>query len=64
MWKAHYRRQPARLFVLLIRAIRQQAGLSWPRSLWVSVVVARCARLLRDSHQSLKAGLDLAAADD
>ena len=35
MWKAYYRRQPARLFVLLIQAIREQAGLSWPRSIWV-----------------------------
>jgi hypothetical protein len=43
MWKAYYRRQPARLFGLLIRAIREQAGLSWPRSIWVSLLLTRAA---------------------
>src|SRR5919198_3556715 len=31
MWKAYYRRQPARLFGLLILALREQAHASWPR---------------------------------
>ena len=26
MWKAYYRRQPARLFALLVQATRAQAG--------------------------------------
>ncbi len=43
MWKAYYRRQPARLFVLLVRAIRAQAGVSWPRALMVSLVLTRAA---------------------
>jgi hypothetical protein len=43
MWKAYYRRQPARLFVLLVRAIRVQAGLSWPRALWASLLLTRAA---------------------
>jgi hypothetical protein len=43
MWKAYYRRQPARLFILLIQAIRAQAGLSWPRSVWVSLLLTRAA---------------------
>ncbi len=43
MWKAYYRRQPARLFGLLIQAIREQAGLSWPRSIWVSLLLTRAA---------------------
>ena len=33
MWKAYYRRQPARLFGLLIRGLREQAHASWPRAL-------------------------------
>ncbi|MEO8570214.1 MAG: hypothetical protein ABI553_00810 [Chloroflexota bacterium] len=43
MWKAYYRRQPARLFLLLVRAIRAQAGVSWPRSLMVSLLLTRAA---------------------
>jgi hypothetical protein len=43
MWKAYYRRQPARLFVLLIQAIRAQANLSWPRAVWVSLLLTRAA---------------------
>lgn len=33
MWKAYYRRQPVRLFGLLILGLRQQAHASWPRAL-------------------------------
>lgn len=33
MWKAYYRRQPARLFGLLIQGLREQGRASWPRSL-------------------------------
>jgi hypothetical protein len=33
MWKAYYRRQPARLFGHLIRGLREQAHVSWPRAL-------------------------------
>ena len=33
MWKAYYRRQPARLFGLLIRGLREQGHASWPRAL-------------------------------
>ena len=43
MWKAYYRRQPARLFLLLVRAIRAQAGVSWPRALMVSLLLTRAA---------------------
>jgi hypothetical protein len=43
MWKAYYRRQPARLFGLLIQAVREQAGLSWPRAIWVSLLLTRAA---------------------
>ena len=43
MWKAYYRRQPARLFVLLIQAIRVQAALSWPRAIWTSLLLTRAA---------------------
>lgn len=33
MWKAYYRRQPVRLFGLLIQGLRAQAHASWPRAL-------------------------------
>jgi hypothetical protein len=43
MWKAYYRRQPVRLFVLLIRALRAQAQVSWPRALKASLLLTRAA---------------------
>jgi hypothetical protein len=43
MWKAYYRRQPLRLFVLLIRALRAQAQVSWPRALWASLLLTKAA---------------------
>lgn len=43
MWKAYYRRQPARLFGLLVRALREQAGASWPRALAASLLLTRAA---------------------
>jgi len=43
MWMAYYRRQPARLFGLLVLALREQAGASWPRSVAAGVVLTRAA---------------------
>jgi hypothetical protein len=43
MWKAYYRRQPARLFGLLVQAIHEQAHVSWPRALWASLLLTRAA---------------------
>lgn len=43
MWKAYYRRQPLRLFGWLILAMREQAGVSWPRALAASVFLTRAA---------------------
>jgi hypothetical protein len=43
MWKAYYRRQPARLFGLLVQAIRAQAQVSWPRALAASLLLTRAA---------------------
>jgi hypothetical protein len=43
MWKAYYRRQPARLFGLLVQAIREQARVSWPRALGASILLTRAA---------------------
>ena len=43
MWKAYYRRQPARLFGLLVQAIHEQAGVSWPRAVAASVLLTRAA---------------------
>ncbi len=43
MWKAYYRRQPARLFGLLVQAIHEQADVSWPRALAVSLLLTRAA---------------------
>lgn len=43
MWKAYYRRQPARLFVQLNQALRAQAQVSWPRALKASLLLTRAA---------------------
>ena len=43
MWKAYYRRQPARLFALLVEANREQAGVSWPRAVVAAGLLARAA---------------------
>lgn len=43
MWKAYYRAQPARLYGLLVLALRAQAGASWPRALAASVLLTRAA---------------------
>ena len=43
MWKAYYRGQPARLFVLLVRALRAQAQVSWLRGLRASLRLTRAA---------------------
>lgn len=48
MWKAYYRRQPARLFGWLVLGLREQARVSWPRaliaSLWLTKAAARFSR--------------------
>ena len=43
MWKAYYRRQPARLFGDLVLALRAQAAASWPRALAASLYLTRAA---------------------
>jgi hypothetical protein len=43
MWKAYYRRQPARLFVDLVRAVKVQTRVSWPRALRASLLLTRAA---------------------
>src|SRR3954447_22980705 len=43
MWKAYYRRQPARLFGTLVQALRAQAGVSWTRARAASDIVTRAA---------------------
>jgi hypothetical protein len=43
MWKAYYRRQPARLFGLLVRALHEQGRASWPRALWSALWLTRAA---------------------
>jgi hypothetical protein len=43
MWQAYYRRQPARLFGLLVRANREQAGVSWVRAVQAAFYLARAA---------------------
>jgi hypothetical protein len=43
MWKAYYRRQPARLFGWLVLALREQARVSWPTATMASVLLTRAA---------------------
>ena len=43
MWKAYYRRQPARLFGTLVLALREQARISWPRALYAAGLLTKAA---------------------
>ena len=43
MWKAYYRRQPARLFGLLVQGLRAQAHASWPRAVVASLFLTKGA---------------------
>jgi len=43
MWKAYSRRQPARLFGLLVQGVREQAHASWPRALAASLFLTKAA---------------------
>jgi hypothetical protein len=43
MWKAYYRRQPARLFGLLVLALREQGKASWPRALAAALLLTKAA---------------------
>jgi len=43
MWKAYYRRQPARLFGTLVLALHEQADVSWPRALHAAGLLTRAA---------------------
>jgi len=43
MWMAYYRHQPARLFGLLVLALREEARASWPRALGASLLLTRAA---------------------
>jgi Polyketide cyclase / dehydrase and lipid transport len=43
MWQAYYRRQPVRLFGLLVRANRELAGVGWPRAVQAAFRLARAA---------------------
>jgi hypothetical protein len=43
MWKAYYRRQPARLFGLLVQALREQAEVSWPRAVYAAGLLTKAA---------------------
>jgi hypothetical protein len=57
MWQAYYRRQPARLFGLLVLANREQAHASWPRAilaaLWLTRGAVRFARSSGDYDRFL-----------
>ena len=43
MWRAYYRRQPARLFATLLEALHAQARVSWPRTIGASLLLTRAA---------------------
>jgi hypothetical protein len=43
MWKAYYRRQPARLFGYLLKGLREQAHASWPRAIAASLFLTKAA---------------------
>ena len=43
MWKAYYRRHPARLFGTLVLGLREQAHVGWPRALVAAVFLTKAA---------------------
>jgi hypothetical protein len=43
MWKAYYRRQPARLFSWLVLGLREQARVPWPRAFLASLRLTKAA---------------------
>jgi hypothetical protein len=43
MWKAYYRRQGARLFLVLVETLKEQGGASWPRAIWAAAWLTRAA---------------------
>lgn len=43
MWKAYYRRQPARLFGWLVLALREQTHVGWPTTLAASLLLTKAA---------------------
>jgi hypothetical protein len=53
MWKAYYRRQPIRLFGLLIEGLREQAHASWPRALAAAFFLTKGRRGLRPCDRRL-----------
>jgi hypothetical protein len=50
MWKAYYRRQPARLFGWLVLGLREQAGASWPIAVAASILLTRAAAGFARAH--------------
>jgi hypothetical protein len=61
MWQAYYRRQPARLFGLLVLGLREQARASWPRALAASLFLTRAAaRFARSAGEYERFGPDVA----
>jgi hypothetical protein len=43
MWKAYYRREPVRLFGLLVRGLREQANVSLPRAVLAATFLTKAA---------------------
>src|SRR5215212_8331951 len=63
MWKAYYRRQPARLFGLLVRGLHDQARVSWPRALAAGLCLTKgAAGFARSSGDYDRFAPDLARA--
>jgi len=61
MWKAYYRRQPARLFGLLIQGLREQAHASWPRAVAASLFLTKgAAGFARSTGDYERFGPDIA----
>jgi hypothetical protein len=43
MWKAYYRRQPARLYGYLLQGLHEQAHATWPRAVAASLFLTKAA---------------------
>jgi hypothetical protein len=62
MWKAYYRRQPARLFGLLVQANREQGRVNWPRAVAAALLLARAAAAFGKTGRGLTG--DVMVRDD
>jgi hypothetical protein len=63
MWKAYYRKQPARLYGYLLKGIREQARVSWPRAILASLFWTKAAAQFGNTFGEAEPDCDRFAPD-